>query len=70
MKYTHKGWIGLCPVYIANPDSQGPDVEPRLPCTDWLLGLSLFLFDFFGALLHHDDGSIPIRITGKLGRKK
>lgn len=70
MKYTHKGWIGLCPVYIANPDSMGPDVEPRVPRTDWLLHLSLWLFDFFGALSHGDDGSIPIRITGKLGDDK
>ena len=63
--YTHKGWIGLCPVYIANKNSASPEIEPRYPMTEWLLHLSLWLFAFFGAMNSNDDGSIPIRITGK-----
>ena len=66
--YTHKGWIGLCPVYVANPNSVSPDIDPRYPLTEWLLYLSLGLFDFFSSLTGGDDGSIPIKITGKLDK--
>jgi hypothetical protein len=63
--YTHKGWIGLCPVYIANRHSASPDIKPRYPLTEWMLYLSLWLFDLFGPMTGSDNGSIPIRITGK-----
>ncbi len=26
--YTHKGWIGLCPVYIGDPDTDEPLLDP------------------------------------------
>jgi hypothetical protein len=70
MTYTHKGWIGLCPVYIANPHSASPDIEPRLPFTEWVLHLSLWLFDMIGAMTGTDDGSIAIRITGRLSTER
>lgn len=70
MRYTHKGWIGLCPVLIANPNSASPDIDPRYPFTEWLLHLSLWLFDLVGLMTQTDDGSIPIRITGTLTTKK
>lgn len=67
--YTHKGWIGFCPVYIGRVDSDGPDVMPRVPYTEWLLHLSLWLFDMVANFSPaEDDGSIPIKITGKLAR--
>jgi hypothetical protein len=66
ISYTHKGWIGLCPVYIANRHSASPDVNPRYPLTMWLLYLSLWLFDLFGPVSGNDNGSIPVRITGKV----
>lgn len=67
--YTHKGWIGMCPVYLANIDSDGPNVATRLPYTDWLLHLSLWLFDLASATSPAaDHGTIPIRVTGKLAR--
>jgi hypothetical protein len=66
MKYTHKGWIGLCPVYIANKDSASPGIDPRLPFTEWLLHLSLWMFDTIGSITGNDDGGIPIKITGRI----
>ena len=67
--YTHKGWIGLCPVYLGNVGGSSPDVLPRLPATDWLLTFSLWLFDVVARMSPvEDDGSIPIRITGKLAQ--
>lgn len=65
-KYTHKGWIGFCPVYIGNPDSHSPDIDPRIPYTHWLLHLSLWIFDTVGSITGNDDGGIPIRITGRI----
>lgn len=47
--FTHKGWFGLCPVYIANLHSEGPDVAPRFPCTGWLITLSAWIFNTLGS---------------------
>lgn len=66
MKYTHKGWIGLCPVYIGNKESASPDIDPRIPYTEWLLHLSLAVFDFIGSVTGNDDGGIPILVTGEV----
>ena len=66
MTYTHKGWIGLCPVYIGNKDSASPDIDPRIPGSMWLLTFSLWMFDLVGSVTGNDDGGIPIRITGKV----
>lgn len=66
IKYTHKGWIGLCPVYIGNIDGEAVDVDTRYPFTMWLLHLCLFIFDTIGMFIEDNDGEIPIRITGKL----
>ena len=32
---THKGWLGLCPVYFGDIDSEAPVVEPRWACVRW-----------------------------------
>jgi hypothetical protein len=65
-RYTHKGWIGLCPVYIGDKDSASPDIDPRFPCTEWLLHLSLWIFDVVGSTNPDDSGGIPIRITEEI----
>lgn len=57
---THKGWLGLCPVYIGDLCSECPLLVPRLPLTDWLLSLSACVFDLLGA-----EGC-PIRVSGLL----
>ncbi len=58
--FTHKGWFGLCPVYIAELDSDGPRIENRFPATAWLIHLSAWIFDTMNA-----EG-FPITITGEL----
>ena len=63
--YTHKGWIGFCPVLIGKPESFGPDVDERFPFTGWLLELNLALFEFL-VPAQLDEYGWPIRITGKL----
>lgn len=27
--FTHKGWFGLCPVYIGDINTEGPCLDPR-----------------------------------------
>ncbi len=29
LTYTHKGWFGICPVYIGDADGDAPLVDPR-----------------------------------------
>lgn len=68
--YTHKGWVGICPVYLTDISREGPpNVEARspwlLPLLDLskgaflLLGLFLFFFGF-------DPENILIIETGEL----
>ena len=39
MKYTHKGWFGFCPIFLANTFSDSPDVTSR---TEWLMPVLKF----------------------------
>ena len=62
--FTHKGWFGLCPIYIAEPDSEGPRIEPRFPCTAWLIHLSAWIFNVMNA------EAFPIKFTGQVSPPK
>lgn len=64
--YTHKGWFGLCPVYISEPHSDEPSIEPRYLCTDWLLALSAWIWSWDFSFVEGDDKALPIRVTGEL----
>ena len=62
--FTHKGWFGLCPVYMADLHTISPRLEPRLPLTSWLIHLSAEIFNLMNA-----DG-FPLRIAGELNPSK
>lgn len=68
--YTHKGWIGLCPVYIGEPETSEPNVDPRDWIPDWWLHLNLWLFELAGFALEALDPTYefawPVHITGRL----
>ena len=68
--YTHKGWIGLCPVYISGPDTDCPAVDARHAWLEWLHDLSLFIygvcFHIAGMINPEFDPAWPIKITGEL----
>lgn len=70
---THKGWLGLCPVYIGDLDSAGPVVEPRWRVLAWLMPVSEALFFVAFALAAAADPgyepSWPIRVTGRLPQR-
>lgn len=62
--FTHKGWFGLCPVYIAEADSEGPTLEPRIPGTGWLINLSTWIYNTL------NSEAFPITFTGELDPPK
>ena len=64
--YTHKGWFGLCPVYLAEPHSYEPTMEARYPYTAWLIEVSALVYGIFFKLRMDHDPMWPIKVTGKL----
>lgn len=60
--WTHKGWFGFCPIYLAEVESDGPIVDHRhwslLPLM-WLSELAVFPFVSV-------SGMFPFFITGEV----
>lgn len=71
MKYTHAGWFGLCPVYIAGLESDAPLVEPRHWVCAPLFWLSLWansvVFWCCSVMDPTFEPQWPLKITAKLG---
>lgn len=67
---THKGWLGICPIYLSGLDDEGPVVEPRWRALAWLLPLSETIYGLCFALMQRIDPSYepmwPVRVTGRL----
>lgn len=67
---THKGWFGLCPVYLGGLDGDAPLVVER----HWVLVPLMLLSEcgfgmlfVLGALLLADfEPAWPLRVTGEL----
>lgn len=45
MKFTHKGWFGICPVYMTDPKTGCPDVAARHKYLEPLFTLSEVVYD-------------------------
>lgn len=68
--YTHKGWFGICPIYLRNPDSDCPTVAPRwnwvvplFVVSEWWQGAAIWLC----TVVNPDyEPRWKIRITGEL----
>lgn len=62
---THKGWIGLCPVYMTDPETDMlPHVGSRYSWLNWwLVANDWVLKTFFGP-------GVPILVTGQLDEPK
>lgn len=58
--FTHKGWFGLCPVYMADVETDSVRLEPRIPFTGWLINVSAAIFDLLQA------EAFPVQFTGEL----
>ncbi|WP_441280612.1 hypothetical protein [Tardiphaga sp. 862_B3_N1_1] len=70
--YTHKGWLGFCPVYVRYLSDSGVDVAERNGVPEWVLVASLAMQDFCNWCLSAiDPGYVPgwiVRTTGALPR--
>ncbi len=68
--YTHKGWMGLCPIYAAGLGTEFPAIDARHWSLEWLHELSLAIYGFGFSLMSLLNPAFepawPIRITGEL----
>ena len=68
--FTHRGWFGICPVYLGGLDTEGPVVDPRHWTLTPLMMLSeavyWVVFRCCEAMNPAFEASFPLRITGKL----
>jgi hypothetical protein len=51
MRFTHKGWFGLCPVYISR-QPEGEHYTFIYKYTEWLFDLSNDIFAFIAAMVY------------------
>lgn len=67
-KLTHKGWFLLCPVYLADINTDGPYVEERRFIPVWWFSFSACLVDVFLSIAVQMgyEPLYPILITGEL----
>ncbi|HEX7687364.1 MAG TPA: hypothetical protein VF453_06645 [Burkholderiaceae bacterium] len=68
---THKGWFGVCPVYLGDLDTEAPLIDPRSPLLIPLFLLSEAMFGLCFTVLAAAGRENPgwaLKITGKLRR--
>lgn len=72
--FTHKGWFGLCPIYMKDIDTDCPMIEPRIPLTGWLIDVSEFIYGtciWVATTVNPEHEPLwPMLITGKLASPK
>lgn len=68
MNITHKGWFFLCPVLLADVETDAPYMETRRFIPDWWLTVNLEVVDFFLFIadMMGCEPMYPILITGKI----
>lgn len=74
IRLTHKGWFGICPVYIGGLESGVPALFERSTLFVPLFDVSEFLFGICVAVLQwfkpEYEPAFPIYITGELNDEK
>ncbi|WP_374342606.1 hypothetical protein [Azonexus sp.] len=70
MQHTHKGWFLLCPIYLADVESDGPQIEPRRYVPAWWLNANIALCDALLMIVELFGGEpmYPMLITGEIKR--
>ena len=67
--YTHKGWVGICPVYIGGLETEAPNIDARHRWLEPLHSFSITVYQVCFAIVEMMGGDaqgFPIRITGQL----
>lgn len=68
--FTHYGWFGLCPIIIAQHDSDMPVFQARYRFTEWLFDFSDWMYERCNDILtfmnpDYEPG-YPFTIRGEL----
>lgn len=58
-RYTHRGWLALCPVWLGQTHSDSPEIAERNWVPEWWFAVNIALSS--GSLL-----GWPLLITGEL----
>ncbi len=70
MKYTHKGWFFMCPVYLNADDGEGMVVDARWSCLDWWFTVNEWIFRlmvFLRTMIDpYYEPAFPFLVTGEL----
>lgn len=66
---THRGWFGVCPIYLTDPDAGEPVLEPRHWAAEPLFWLSEAVYDVVfwccEAMNPGFEAAWPLLITGE-----
>ena len=65
LTYTHKGWFGLCPVFIGGHETDCPTMKARHWTLEWLFDLSAIMMGLASAVMG-DPGLFRIEVGAKL----
>jgi hypothetical protein len=69
-RFTHYGWLGLCPVYVDTRDAEEPLVTERNGVPEWWFNLQVIAFQGINAAMYYADptyrGYFPIRVGRKI----
>lgn len=55
--FTHKGWFGIVPVYVADVNRGEPTLIGRIPYTDWAVAGMAMIFCGMGWVLERINPS-------------
>jgi len=70
MKYTHKGWFFLCPIYLNADDGEGMAVEARYEWLEPWFTVNYWIFDamvFLMTLINPEyEPEFPFHVTGEV----
>jgi len=74
MKYTHKGWFFLCPIYLNAEDGDGMDVEARFEWLEWWFTVNEIIFGgvVYVMILIDDEYEplFPFKVTGEINHEE
>jgi len=70
MKYTHKGWFFLCPIYLNADDEEEMAVEARYEWLEWWFTVNLWIFGTLVLLIElvnpEYEPEFPFIVTGEV----
>jgi hypothetical protein len=70
MKFTHKGWFFMCPIYLNPNEGEGMNAEARYAWLEWWFTVQEYIFSamvFICESINPEyEPMFPFYITGEL----